>query len=299
MGKKSTTKEFIEKAINIHSDKYDYSLVEYINQHTKIKIICKRHNIIFSQKPRKHLDGQGCKLCSGLRTNEEFIKESINIHGHKYIYDLVEYKNSHKNVIINCPKHGVFKQTPANHLSGSGCPECCNKKRYTSEEFIEKAIKIHGDKYDYSLVEYINTHKKIKIKCKKHDIIFEQTPKKHLFGQGCWKCNESKGETLIHDILTKNDITYIRQHTFENCKNIKLLPFDFYLPEFNMCIEFDGIQHFKPVDFFGGQIGYDKLVINDNLKNDYCLINNITLIRIKYNDKINANNLIYKIKKSV
>ena len=119
-----TTEEFIKKAKEIHGDKYDYSLVDYKNAHTKIKIICPKHGI-FEQLPLNHLSGKKCPKCKGYyKTTEEFIKEAREIHGNKYDYSLVDYKNSREKIKIICPKHGVFEQTPHNHLCGSGCPKC-------------------------------------------------------------------------------------------------------------------------------------------------------------------------------
>lgn len=158
-------------------------------------------------------------------------------------------------------------------------------KKLTQQEFIDKAIKIHGDKYDYSLVNYINNNTKVKIICKKHGI-FEQKPNNHLSNNGCPVCKESKGEKEISKILEEKSINYIAQYKFIDCVNKISLPFDFYLPDYNTCIEFDGIQHFKSIEYWGGSDGLKKRQNNDKIKNDYCLKNNIRLIRVKYNDDI-------------
>jgi len=151
--------------------------------------------------------------------------------------------------------------------------------------FIKKSNIIHNYKYNYSEVEYINNKTKVKIICPKHGI-FNQKPNDHLMGHGCPICKESYGEKQIGIFLDNNNIRYIRQKKFKNCKNIKVLPFDFYLPEYNMCIEFDGIQHFKKIDKWGGENNYKLIMLKDNIKNNYCKNNNIYLLRIKYNDDI-------------
>lgn len=157
------------------------------------------------------------------------------------------------------------------------------------------SLKIHLDKYDYSLVNYKNTNLKVTIICKKHGN-FEQRPKRHKNGDGCPSCNESKGESEIHRILEIKCINYIRQKTFKDCKNINLLKFDFYIPDYNTCIEYDGEQHFKINEYFGGEESFNKCKINDHIKNNYCTKNNIKLIRIPYYDfnkiEIIINNLI-------
>ena len=150
--------------------------------------------------------------------------------------------------------------------------------------FCEKSKEIHKNKYDYSLVEYINNKTKVKIICPIHGI-FEQKPDAHLYC-GCKYCQESRGERKIRTILKKLKINYIMQKKFSDCKNKRELPFDFYLPDFNICIEYDGIQHFKSIEYFGGINGFEQTVNNDKIKTNYCKENNIQLIRIKYNENI-------------
>ncbi|MBI95829.1 DUF723 domain-containing protein [bacterium] len=190
---KYTTQEFIEKAEKIYGDKYDYSEVEYKNANEKVIFICKEHGE-FLMTPHSHISGQGCPKC-GIEsrrkkktfTTQEFIEKSKKIHGDKYDYSKVEYKNSNEKVIIVCKKHGEFLQIPIDHSTGHGCQKCGGNYRYTTEDFIEKAVKIHGDKYDYSRVEYKNIKSKIKIICKIHGE-FLQTPHEHLSGCGCSRC---------------------------------------------------------------------------------------------------------------
>jgi len=340
---------FIEKANKLHNLKYNYSLVNYINSKTKVKIICPIHGI-FEQTPEKHLIGQGCPKCAKnykLNTSQ-FIKKVKKIHKSKYDYSLVNYKNMKENIKIICLFHGVFEQTPNNHLNGKGCPKCAKNKKITQNSFIEKAKEKHDDKYDYSLVNYKNSKTKVKIICPIHGIfeqtpdnhihkkygcskcngkfkntnefinisekshdkkynyslvdykngktkvkiicpihgVFEQTPEKHLIGQGCPKCNNSHGENEIEKILNNKNILFETQKKFKNCKDKYYLPFDFYLPEYNLCIEFDGIQHFKPIDYFGGEEKFKLQQKRDSIKNIYCKENNINLLRIKYNENI-------------
>ena len=200
--KKLTREKFIEKAKQVHGDKYDYSKVEYINSQTKVCIICKKHGE-FWQKPNSHLLGYGCNKCAiekrsklATKTTDSFIERAKKVHGDKYDYSKVEYKGKDMNVCIICPKHGEFWQTPHNHLIGAGCPKCKNEyisKKYsdTTETFIEKARKVHGDKYDYSKVNYINSQTKVCIICPEHGE-FWQRPNNHLNGWGCSKCSNEK-----------------------------------------------------------------------------------------------------------
>jgi len=184
-------------------------------------------------------------------------------------------------------------QKPNDHLNGSGCPKCVGKN-VTTNEFIINGKKIHGNKYDYSLVNYINGKTKVKIICNKHGI-FEQIPATHSNGHGCPSCCESHGERNIRVFLEKNNVKYIKEKKFNKCKNKKLLSFDFYLPDLNTLIEFDGIQHFKPINHFGGIKAFNMLKYNDNLKNIFANQNQYKLIRISYNENINEKLLESKI----
>jgi very-short-patch-repair endonuclease len=193
MEESDKTKEFIHKASLIHGDKYDYSKVDYVNCHTKCIITCKIHGD-FLQRPNGHLAGKGCKKCATKfisdkrkSNSDEFVEKSKEIHGDKYDYSKVEYVNSNTKVTIICKIHGEFIQKPNNHLSGKGCSKCAGCYQYSTCEFIEKAKEIHGDKYDYSKVEYVKSNEKVIIICKKHGE-FLQSPANHLQGNGCITC---------------------------------------------------------------------------------------------------------------
>jgi hypothetical protein len=291
--KRKTTEQFIEDAKKVHGDKYDYSLVDYINDRTKIKIICPEHGI-FEQLPNSHLQGINCYFCGRRnsikkrsKTTEQFIEDAKKVHGDKYDYSSTIYINKRSKLNIICKKHGIFEQTPPTHLSGNGCSKCSQCKKLTTSDFIEKAKQIH-DKYDYSSTTYINKRTKLKVICPIHGI-FEILPNNFLYGKqtGCPKCTESKGEKQVRELLEKNNILYVKQKSFKDCKNKNPLHFDFYLPKYNCCIEYDGIQHFKPVKYWNGITYFDILKKRDNIKNEYCKINNIHLIRIKYDENIN------------
>jgi very-short-patch-repair endonuclease len=160
----------------------------------------------------------------------------------------------------------------------------------STEEFISKSKEIHDNIYDYSLANYKNMKSKIKIICLIHGI-FNQTAVHHLLGCGCPICNSSKGENEIRKYLKKYNIIFKEQKKFENCKNKKELPFDFYLLDYNICIEYDGKQHFEPVQYFGGDKNFIIIQKHDKIKTNFCANNNITLIRIPYTEN-NIENII-------
>ena len=192
MGRRLTTNDFTKRAKQIHGDKYDYSKVNYVNNKTKVKIICPKHGE-FWQHPYNHFAGNGCPKCKAetlgdlRRSNkDEFIEKAKKVHGDAYNYDKVNYIKSSEKVCIICPEHGEFWQRPGDHLSGKGCPKCIGRNK-TTEEFIEQAKKVHGGRYSYNKVEYNGACVKVCIICPEHGE-FWQTPDSHLRGSGCPKC---------------------------------------------------------------------------------------------------------------
>lgn len=211
MPKKLTQEEVIERARIVHGDRYDYSLVDYVNIDEKICIICKDHGI-FWQSAYVHLNGCGCPKCRAEKlskmtasTKEVFTEKARLKHGDLYDYSKVEYVNSRTKVEIICKEHGSFWQTPKNHLNGTGCPVCAGLQKKTSNLFIEESIKVHGNKYDYSKVEYKGNKIKVCIICPIHGE-FWQTPNSHLRGRGCDKCGGSSDLTKEEFIKKANKI---------------------------------------------------------------------------------------------
>ena len=288
MGKttKLTQEEFLDRCRKIHGDRYDYSKTIYKNQQSKVIIICYKHGE-FEQLPYAHLNHQGCSKCVRLNkpTIDEFINKSNKIHNNKYNYSKVNYINTKKKIIIICLEHGEFLQSPDAHLSGQGCSKFSGKIIDNTEDFIKKSQNIHDYFYQYYLTKYVSTHSKVNIVCPKHGK-FTQSPANHLKGKGCPKCRQSKGEMKIYNYLIENNIKFDNQKTFNECRDIRVLKFDFYLTEYNICIEYDGEQHFQKCWFDKNDT---KLIIRqkrDLIKTTFCKKNNINLIRITYKDNI-------------
>ncbi len=198
----------------------------------------------------------------------------------KYDYSLVpnEFHNKIKIPII-CPIHGRFEQIPSSQLLGNGCLKCSIRNKYNIKQLVKKFRKIHGYKYRYKK-KYINNKIKIPIICPTHGE-FEQRPDSHLAGAGCPRCKESSGEKHISSILDKLNIQYHREY--------RILPhryfYDFYLPEYNIYIEYHGIQHYIPLDYFGGKRTLDECVKRDNTKIELIERSSGILIIIKYTFK--------------
>lgn len=240
MVRKLTQEEFINKAINIHSNKYDYSLLKYINSKTKILVKCNTCNITIQQFPSAHLIYKECWNCHKLNLHNNFVNRSKEKHGNKFEY-LTEYtgNNNNSKITFKCNICLVIStQFINNHLQGLGCKSCwLNDIRATQQEFINKAIKIHGDNFDYAQVEYINESTKIKIKCNTCLTIFEQTPGAHIHHRHkCKRCNINnqtktleefiKHSKLVHGNKYDYSLTeYINAHTnvkikCNKCKNV-------------------------------------------------------------------------------
>lgn len=222
-------------------------------------------------------------------TTEQFIQKAREVHGDKYDYSRVVYTSVHSKIKIICPEHGEFEQRPNNHVSNKrGCRKCQYQQfsihhSKTAEDFITKARFIHGDKYDYSLVEYLNNRTDVTIICPKHGP-FKQWPSNHThrtMKQGCPVCKESKGELLIAGWLADHGVEYQRGKRIQEFNPRK--PFDFYLPAQDLYIEYDGEFHFRN--------GYDNYYAEkqrerDQKRNEWCQSHNVNLLVITYTEDV-------------
>lgn len=305
MRKRVTTEIFIERSKAIHGDKYDYTNSEYIKSDTKVKIRCNGCGNEWEIHAYHHFRGRGCKKCGydtrsnqRTRTNEEFVVLAKSIHGEKFEY-LTEYTLSHSPVKIKCLEcNTTFEQVAFSHLSGRGCRKCADKelsknKCLSPEEFEEKCKIVHNDNYSY-FGDYRGREYEIKIFCKIHQEYFLQNSGCHISGyRGCLRCAvNSKGEITIKKFLDSRRIEYQSQKRFDGCVLKRRLAFDFYLPKYNLCIEYDGVQHYELVEAFGGQEGFDRCKASDEAKDIFCNDNNIELLRIPYFEFDNIESII-------
>ena len=280
--KKLNKQQFIEKAREVQGDKYDYSKVEYINSKKKVCVICPEHGE-FWQAPSSHLNGQGCPKCFSNKkrilysfNKQQFIEKAKSIHGNKYDYSKINYVNANTKVCIICPEHGEFWQTPYVHNNlKCGCPKCGRinaslGETMKVEDFINKAREVHGDKYDYSKVEYVKSKIPVRIICRKHGE-FLQTPDAHIHGSGCQICSNSKstGEEEILKFLKEicNESIETR-----NRNVIKPQELDIFIPSKKVAIEFDGLRWHS--ELFNKDKNYHIY------KTEQCKKNGIALIHI-------------------
>ena len=297
MNRKIKFEDFINHCNIIFNYKYDYSETVYMGMKKTLSVICPIHGK-FIQKAQSHYLGHNCLECSGSKklSTEEIIIQFKRTHGDKYDYSKVEYVKNKTPVEIICKEHGHFLQSPYEHKNGQGCPKCLKNRRLDTDLFIELAKHIHVNIYDYIFTKFVNSKTKVSVTCKKHGT-FQISPNHHLRGRGCPNCKRSIGENTILKYLICRDIRYIQQKYFDILTDrcgIKLF-FDFYLPDRNILIEYDGQQHFEPIEMFGGQKGYLKQLNHDSFKNDFCDHENIKLIRIPFTEIKNIEIILSKI----
>lgn len=215
--KRMDQKEFVRRAVQIHGERYDYSQLIYQTSKKKIDIVCKSHGI-FSQIASNHLKGSGCPKCNKeemLMPKAEFIKRAVEMHGNKFGYERILYKNSAAKIEIFCVAcKRYFWQVAGSHLLGSGCARCSGLARKTTEEFVVEAQSKHGELYNYSLANYINTKTKVDIICTNCGEIFKQAPKEHLIGQGCPACS-GHGPQTKESFVKKSSEIHNNKYTYD------------------------------------------------------------------------------------
>lgn len=303
MPRKLTQNEFIEKCKNKYGDSFDLSKVEYVNSTTKVKILCHKIDKYgnehgeFLVRPADFLMGHSCAKCKGnyqYKNIEEFVNSYYNTFPNKK--EQIEipinqvYKNNKTKIKVICHmtdkygnEHGEFLIRPNDLISDYCCPKCGNNTTKTTIEFIKDAIQVHGNKYNYSKVNYINAYSKVTIICPIHGE-YEQIPSNHLNGSNCPYCNaniKSRMEEKITQLLINENYNFERQKTFKWLKYKKNLYLDFFLPDYNIAIEYQGNQHFKPISLWGGEQELYLRKERDKVKRKLCEKHNIKIFYLK------------------
>ncbi len=256
---------------------------EYKNAKDKIiiKFSCGHTQETTYDRFRKITDKTICKKCKkiGGKTIKLTYQEiKINIEKEKYLLLSDEYKNAHTPLEVKCPKGHEYSVEWANWQQGYRCPYCGGTKK---KEFKEIKDFIESQGFELLSNEYKNNETLLEVSCGKHDSYFV-TFGNFQQGKRCPHCIESKGEKRIREVLDCNNIEYIPQYKYNDCKDKKVLPFDFYLPQYNTCIEYDGQQHYHNDRFGMNEEDFEIIVLHDKIKTQYCIENNIKLIRIPY-----------------
>ena len=286
-GKKirKTNDEFLQEVRKIVGDEYTV-LGEYEKSNIKIPIRHNKCGRIFEPTPNNFLRGSRCPYCqhrSYKKTHEEFINEVYKLVKNeyevlgRYVNNDTKIKLRHNN--IKCNYH-TFYMTPNSFLRGQRCPKCAGKLKKSSKLFKQEILKLVGKEY-ILMSKYNGNKNKVVLLHKKCGNIFKTTPNNFLRGSRCPHCKRSKGEDIINTLLKKNNIKFEFQKTFSDCKFKSKLFFDFIINN-KLILEYDGAQHFKPIEWFGGEETFKLNIKKDKIKNQYCIDNNIPLIRIPY-----------------
>ena len=284
-------KEFIE------SENYTLVSTEYKNVTTKLKMICSEGHECEISWANFHNNNRRCRKCGRKKASEkqkltiEFVKEAFKEKGYTLLEDI--YVDAHTPMKYICSNGHEHKINWTNFNTGQGCSKCRDEKLREERQFSYEYISEYVRKYGYEIIseEYVNARTPLELKC----------PQGHLCyitfwdfkkGSRCNVCeNKYKGERRIAKYLDDNNINYITQKTFKDCKDISYLKYDFYIPSLNICIEYDGEQHYQ-VGFGKGEEGLADRKRKDKIKTNYCVNNNINLLRIPYWDFENIEEII-------
>lgn len=318
--------DFKIKSEKIHKGKYSYALVtDFEKQSDFVDIICPRHGI-FKRNIHQHLIGKGCPVCERGReddpiiidfqkldtenlpeahdflstaiTKEEFLKRAKEKFGEKYDYSKINYVNYTTPISVVCPEHGEFTVTPVKHVNSMfGCQKCANiaqglKSRYIPSDYIRRANEIHNNKYDYSLADFSGlSSDRIAIICPEEGHgVFYQSAASHLQGHGCPICGAAmkKSENKVFEALKEKYGNVIRGERSLECLKGKTSPLelDCYLPDLRVAVEYQGIAHFYPNDFFGGEVSHLLQVERDKRKFEVCKEAGIRIFYISFEKNV-------------
>lgn len=277
-----------QRIFDLCGDKLIYDISEYKNTNKPITFKCTECGQEFKRDVNALMYNPTCPNCNGKPRNrkydnDEFIKLANEIHGNKYDYSETIYELSDKKITVICHEldifgneHGKFYVTPHAHIGTmkSGCPKCSKKHKKTTEEFIAESNWLHDFAYDYSKTDYINATTPVCIICPEHGE-FYQKPNCHLNGSGCPTCKQSKTERKLKKLFKQENIDFISQY---KCEWLGRLSLDFYIPELKIGIEVQGLQHYRPVAYWGGEDNFQKIIERDKLKKSLCNQNDVKLI---------------------
>ena len=301
-----TAKEtFIQRAREKHGDRFDYSGSRYVGFDKPMDMVCRKHGA-FRSTQKSHLNAKsgGCPKCSAdvmgeahRGTTDQFIQRARTIHGDRYDYSRAEYRGILSQVTIICPRHGSFHMKAARHLSGRGCRKCAfmrigRQRRLSFWDFVERVAQVHGpNRYEYELEGFVNAHSKIPIHCPRHGV-FYQSVATHMKGCGCPKCVQSAGERRVREALQELGVEFSEQVRFPECRDRGTLPFDFWVPECRLLIEFDGRQHYENSELWGGQEKLEETRRHDAIKDGFAAEAGYRLLRISFRDYDNIETIL-------
>ena len=280
---KKTNEQFKKEIYDLVGDEYTF-LDAYVNSKTKIRVKHNKCNHIYKVIPNSFFTGKRCPYCYGTpkKTDTEFKKEVYNLVGNEYTF-LGSYTDNKTKIRVKHNKCGhTYEVRPRDFLSHqSRCPYCSGNMHKINQQFQKEVFDLVGDEYTF-LDSYVNTHTKLRVKHNTCGTIYKVRPYSFLQGHGCPVCNSSKGETIIAKILDTLNINYEPQKTFDGLKDVQPLSYDFFIPDQDTLIEYQGIQHYQPIEYFGGESQFKLQQKHDKMKSDYAKIHNYNLIAVPY-----------------
>lgn len=281
-GYKLTTKDVADRINELSNG--EYTLVsEYVKATIKVKILHKSCGNIFETKASHFFEGSRCPLHMNAKDPNDFVNEFNSLEDSKDYTLLSDYVRSNTKISI---RHDIcgnkYKVTPHMFMSGQRCPACFGNSTKSTDQFKAEVSELTKGSFRV-MGDYVNNRTKLDILHEDCGKMFKMSPHDFLSGNRCPFCKQSKGEKLIQSTLDELEVNYTIQYVFDDLgRKNQRLPFDFYLPELNTLIEYDGIQHFEDVAYFGGQYKLTEQKRRDALKNEYADRNNINLLRIPY-----------------
>ena len=282
MPRKRTNAEWLIEVKKLVKDEYTF-LDEYINKETKIAVVHSLCGKTYKVAPGAFLRGNRCPYCRSNRrkTTDEFKKEVYQLVGDEYTV-ISDYTGHHKPISLKHEKcKRVYSVAPSDFLKGRRCKQChfdeCMK---TNQEWLDQVKELAGDDYTF-LERYKGDNVKIKYKhvC---GHIHKVTPNNFINGTRCTACKESIGEANVRRFLTEAGMLFESQKSFKDLVVEKQLSYDFFLPNYNILLEFQGEQHYRPITFFGGEKAFKKQCVRDELKRSYAKEKGLKVIEIPY-----------------
>lgn len=282
---KMLTQEEFEKRVKEQGNDEFVVLGRYKGRRKKVRTRHVKCGHEWGLIPDSFFNGRRCPKCARVVIGQEkFIGMVKSFSDGEYTV-LGEYKHQRVPVKVRHETCGqVWYPTLDGLRTGRGCPRCAGRPIVTTEEYRNR-VKDISEEYEV-IGEYQNRRTGIKMLHKECGRNFDMSPDEFLKGNRCPLCRQSKGEKEVEIYLKELQIYFEPQKRFEDCRHKATLPFDFYIPSLNVAIEYDGIQHFKPLEVWGGVEAYKQIKLRDSIKNNYCKNNGIKLIRIRYDQEV-------------
>ena len=283
--RRKTDAEFKEQVHNLVGDEYTF-LDTYVNNYTKIKVKHNKCGYTYGVRPRDFFNGSRCPYCYGnvKKTDAQFKQEVYDLVGNEYTF-LDSYVNKRTKLRVKHNKCGnIYKVKPDGFIyNHTRCPYCTGHIKKTDLQFKEEVSDLVGNEYTF-LDSYVNNKTKLRVKHTKCGNIYSVSPSNFLCGYHCPFCNSPKGETIITKLLNLLNINYEPQKTFNDLKDKDCLSYDFYIPDQNILIEYQGLQHYQPIDYFGGEEHFKTQQKHDKMKSDYAKDHHYNLITVPYTE---------------